>query len=109
MDQIGDEYQWGATGPDEFDCSGLVVYSYGKAGISLPHYSGALYSSLPKVSRDQLQVGDLVFFYNPIHHVGIYIGGGNMVHAFSEGSPVGVDPVFSGYYGSVYYGASRPG
>lgn len=109
MDQIGDEYQWGAAGPDEFDCSGLVVYSYGKAGISLPHYSGSLYSSLPKVNRSDLQVGDLVFFYNPIHHVGIYIGGGNMVHAFSEGSPVSVDSVFGGYYGSVYVGASRPG
>ncbi len=109
LDQVGDEYQWGAAGPDEFDCSGLVVYSYGKAGISLPHYSGSLYSSLPKVNRDDLQVGDLVFFYNPIHHVGIYIGGGNMVHAFSEGSPVSVDSVFGGYYGSVYVGASRPG
>lgn len=109
LDQVGDEYQWGAAGPDEFDCSGLVVYSYGKAGISLPHYSGSLYSSLPKVSRDQLLPGDLVFFYNPISHVGIYIGGGNMVHAYSEGSPVSVDAVFSSYYGSEYVGASRPG
>jgi cell wall-associated NlpC family hydrolase len=109
LDQVGDEYQWGAAGPDEFDCSGLVVYSYGKAGISLPHSSSALYASLPKVSKSQLQRGDLVFFYNPIHHVGIYLGDGTMVHAFSEGSPVGIDPVFSGYYGSKYVGAARPG
>ena len=109
MDQQGDEYQWGAAGPDEFDCSGLTMYAWGKAGVSLPHSSASQYASLPHVSRDELQPGDLVFFYNPIHHVGMYIGGGMMVHAFSEGSPVGTDSVFGGYYGSVYTGAARPG
>lgn len=109
LDQQGDSYQWGAAGPDEFDCSGLTMYAWGKAGVSLPHSSASQYASLPHVGKDQLQPGDLVFFYNPIHHVGMYIGGGNMVHAFSEGSPVGVDSVFGGYYGSVYTGAARPG
>lgn len=109
MAQQGDEYQWAAAGPDEFDCSGLTMYAWAKAGVSLPHSSASQYASLPHVDKDQLQPGDLVFFYNPIHHVGMYIGGGNMVHAFSEGSPVSVDSVFGGYYGDVYTGAARPG
>ncbi|TDP96736.1 C40 family peptidase [Labedaea rhizosphaerae] len=89
--QIGDPYVWGATGPDSFDCSGLMLYSYGKAGITLPRTSRSQYSVGTPVSRDQLQPGDLLFFGSSpatIHHVAMYIGDGKMVHASTTGVPV---------------------
>jgi peptidoglycan DL-endopeptidase CwlO len=91
LDQIGDPYVWGATGPNSFDCSGLMLYSYGKAGVTLPRTSRAQYSVGTPVSRDQLQPGDLLFFGSSpatIHHVGMYIGDGKMVHASTTGVPV---------------------
>jgi cell wall-associated NlpC family hydrolase len=88
--QVGDPYVWGASGPDAFDCSGLTSYAYAAAGISLPHSSRAQSSLGTQVSRAELQAGDLVFFYSPISHVGLYIGNGMMVHARTYGSPVAV-------------------
>jgi cell wall-associated NlpC family hydrolase len=88
MAQLGDPYVWGAAGPDAFDCSGLVQYSYAAAGISLPHSSSMQSTMGTPVSRSALQPGDLVFFYSPVSHVGIYIGNGQMVHASTSGSPV---------------------
>ncbi len=75
------QYVWGADGPNGFDCSGLMVASYRKAGISLPHSSRSQASRGKSVSKGNLKPGDLVFFYHPIHHVGMYIGGGKFVHA----------------------------
>jgi cell wall-associated NlpC family hydrolase len=88
--QVGKPYVWGAAGPDSFDCSGLMQYAYSAAGIALPHSSSAQSTMGVAVSRDQLQPGDLVFFYSPVSHVGMYIGNGQMVHAATSGEPVKV-------------------
>ena len=101
---IGRPYVWGATGPSSFDCSGLTMYVWAKAGVRLPHYSLAQYTSLPKVSQGSLRPGDLVFFGSPIHHVGIYVGGGYMIDAPHTGAFVRKEPV---WWGS-YVGAARP-
>jgi cell wall-associated NlpC family hydrolase len=101
MAQRGDPYVWGAGGPDSFDCSGLTQYAYAAAGISLPHSSAAQSRMGTAVSRADLQPGDLVFFYSPVSHVGMYIGNGQMVHASTAGSPVLVTTVdMSGYVGA---------
>ncbi|WP_248959750.1 C40 family peptidase [Sphaerisporangium perillae] len=86
-------YVWGAAGPSTFDCSGLVMWAYQKVGISLPHYTGDQWTAGTHVSRQDLRPGDLVFFYSDLHHVGIYIGGGMMVHAPHTGDVVRVAPL----------------
>jgi peptidoglycan DL-endopeptidase CwlO len=91
--QVGDPYVWGAAGPNAFDCSGLVQYAYAAAGISLPHSSAMQATMGTPVSRSALRPGDLLFFYSPVSHVGIYIGNGQMVHAATSGSPVKVASV----------------
>ena len=91
--QLGDPYVWGASGPDGFDCSGLTSYAYAAAGVSLPRSSSAQSQLGRQVSRAELQPGDLVFFYTPISHVGLYIGDGKMVHARTFGQPVSVASV----------------
>jgi cell wall-associated NlpC family hydrolase len=88
--QLGKPYVWAAAGPGSFDCSGLVQYAYAAAGISLPHSSSAQARMGQAVSRDQLQPGDLVAFYSPVSHIGIYIGNGQMVHAPTSGDVVKV-------------------
>jgi cell wall-associated NlpC family hydrolase len=102
--QIGKPYQWAAAGPDSFDCSGLTMYAWGKAGVSLPHSAAAQYDMLPKVSRADLAPGDLVFFGSPIHHVGIYEGGGIMIDAPQTGENVRRDAIDR----ADYAGAARP-
>jgi cell wall-associated NlpC family hydrolase len=86
-------YVWGAAGPSTYDCSGLVLWAYQKVGISLPHYTGDQWTAGTHVSRQDLRPGDLVFFYSDLHHVGIYIGGGMMVHAPHTGDVVRVAPM----------------
>ncbi|WP_448641521.1 C40 family peptidase [Geodermatophilus sp. URMC 63] len=100
--QLGDPYVWGSSGPDGFDCSGLTQYAYAAAGISLPHSSGAQAELGTPVARADLEPGDVVYFYSPVSHVGIYVGDGKMVHARTFGSPVAVTSVDqSGYRGAV--------
>src|ERR1700730_14842513 len=94
----GDPYVWGAAGPGQFDCSGLVVWAYAQEGIALPHYTGSLWNSGLHVARSDLEPGDLVFFFSDISHVGIYIGDGMMIDAPDFGVPVKVDPVYWGAY-----------
>jgi peptidoglycan DL-endopeptidase CwlO len=88
MSKIGSPYRYGATGPNAFDCSGLVSWAFKKAGKSLPRTSRAQSKVGTPVSRAELQPGDLVFFYKPVSHVGIYIGNGKIVHASTRKSPV---------------------
>ncbi|TYP90765.1 C40 family peptidase [Blastococcus xanthinilyticus] len=91
--QLGDSYGWGATGPDVFDCSGLTTFAYQAAGVQLPRTSRAQSTAGVHVDRANLQPGDLVFFYDPVGHVGMYIGNGQMVHSSTYGQPVAVVPV----------------
>jgi peptidoglycan DL-endopeptidase CwlO len=93
LNQLGDPYVWGADGPDSFDCSGLMMYAWGKAGVSLSHSSKAQASEGRRVSKSQLRPGDLVFYYSPISHVGMYIGNGRIVHASRPGKPVKTDDI----------------
>jgi cell wall-associated NlpC family hydrolase len=90
LKQIGDRYVFGAAGMKTWDCSGLTMRAFQTAGVSLPHSSRAQYSYGKSVKRSQLKPGDLVFFGRPISHVGIYLGGGKMVHAPRSGSRVKV-------------------
>jgi cell wall-associated NlpC family hydrolase len=90
LKQIGDRYVFGAAGMVTWDCSGLTMRAYQAAGVSLPHSSAAQSRMGKKVSLSQLKPGDLVFFGRPVSHVGIYLGGGKMVHAPRSGSRVKV-------------------
>ena len=99
----GDPYVWGAAGPSSFDCSGLVLWAYAKVGISLPHFTGDQWQMGVHVGRNQLEPGDLVFFYPDIGHVGLYIGNGLMVDAPDFGEDVQVQPVMW----NVFVGAVR--
>jgi cell wall-associated NlpC family hydrolase len=103
--QVGDAYVYGAAGPSAFDCSGLTMMAWAQAGVGLPHSSGAQMGYGARVSQSDLQPGDLVFYYSPVSHVGLYIGGGRIVHAANPGTGVVISPVFS----MPYSGAVRPG
>jgi cell wall-associated NlpC family hydrolase len=103
LSQVGKGYRFAAAGPDYYDCSGLTMWAWAQAGVSLAHYSKAQYEQLPHVPLSALQPGDLVFFYGDIHHVGIYIGGGQMVDAANPALGVRV----AGIGGAI--GAARPG
>lgn len=103
--QVGDAYVWGASGPNAFDCSGLTMMAYAQADVSLPHSSRAQYSSGTHVAKSDLQPGDLVFYYSPISHVGIYLGNGMIVHAANPGAGVKVSDLDE----MPYAGAVRPG
>ncbi len=105
MAQVGKSYVYGAAGPNSFDCSGLTMRAWEAAGVSLPHFSGAQMSLGTRVSRDALQPGDLVFYYSPVSHVGMYIGNGLLVNAQNPRSGVQVVDVDS----MPYVGAVRPG
>jgi len=105
LSQLGTPYVWGGGAPGGFDCSGLVMWAYAQVGVSLPHSSYAQYGYGVPVSRDQLQPGDLVFF-DGLGHVGIYIGGGQFVHAPHTGTVVQVTSL-SGYYAGNLVGARR--
>ena len=88
LGKVGSPYRYGAAGPNAFDCSGLVNWAFKNSGKSLPRTSGAMSRVGTPVSKSALQPGDLVFFYKPVSHVGIYIGNGKIVHASSRKSPV---------------------
>ena len=108
--QIGKPYLWAADGPESFDCSGLVLMAWGQSGVSLPHWSVAQYATGKKISLANIRPGDMVFFatdlteYRSIHHVGLYIGNGQMIEAPFTGSFVRVSSINR----ASLFGASRP-
>ncbi|SDJ92625.1 C40 family peptidase [Nonomuraea jiangxiensis] len=110
LTQLGKPYVWAADGPDTYDCSGLVMRAWEKVGVRLDHWTGTQWTSGPHIPIDQLRRGDLVFFGHisddpgTIHHVGIYVGRGQMVHAPQTGDVVRVAPIWRG----DLVGATRP-
>jgi cell wall-associated NlpC family hydrolase len=105
MAQIGKPYVYGAAGPGSYDCSGLTMAAWGAAGVGLPHSSSAQYGYGTHISPSQLQPGDLVFYYSPISHVGMYIGNGMIVNAENPSAGIRVAPLYS----MPFVGAVRPG
>ncbi|WP_369358234.1 NlpC/P60 family protein [Streptomyces sp. cg2] len=103
--QIGKPYVWGATGPSSYDCSGLTQAAWRAAGVDLPRTTWDQVKVGTRVASSDLQPGDLVFFFNDISHVGMYIGGGEMIHAPHPGASVRVESI----YGMPIYGSVRPG
>ena len=105
LSKLGSPYVWAAAGPDSFDCSGLMLWAWAQAGVALPHYTGDQYAMGTHVAMSELQPGDLVFFYESLSHVGMYIGGGNVVHAPQPGDVVKIASVDS----FPFAGATRVG
>jgi cell wall-associated NlpC family hydrolase len=91
LTRVGAPYAWAAAGPDAFDCSGLVVWAFHQAGLTLPHSSQALATGGQPVALDQMQPGDVIVLFPDASHVGIYVGDGRMIHAQFEGLPVIVE------------------
>jgi cell wall-associated NlpC family hydrolase len=98
---IGTQYVWGSADPNVgFDCSGLVMWSYAQAGVYLPHSSAMMSEMLPSLTQSELVAGDLLFFYTPVSHVSIYLGGGSMIDAShpGPGGEVNIQPVYWQYF-----------
>lgn len=91
--KLGTPYRWGGTSPSGFDCSGLMLWSWAQVGVSLPRTSGAQRAGTQRITREQLQPGDLVFHRIPVGHVGMYIGGGQMIHSPHTGDVVKISPI----------------
>jgi len=106
MGQLGVPWVFAMAEPGVgFDCSGLTSWAWAQAGVSMPHQSAMQFNSLPHVPIPDAQPGDLIFYYSPISHVGIYLGGGKLVHAPNSGSVVNVTTV----NWNKVVGVGRPG
>ena len=104
MSRMGTPYRYGGSTPAGFDCSGLMMWSWAQVGVSLPRTSGAQRSATQRITRDQLAPGDLVFSGSPVSHVGMYIGGGQMVHSPHTGDVVKVSSIDRMGGGSMSFG-----
>ena len=112
---LGMPYAWGGAHPStSFDCSGLVQWSYGQVGVRLPRTAQMQFDATARVPTEQLQPGDLVFFQiccqppDTVTHVGIYVGGGQMLHAPTEGQVVRVESIDTPFWRGHFTGAGRP-
>lgn len=106
--QVGDRYVAAAAGPSSFDCSGLTMTAWRQAGISLPHYSYSQWNSTRRIPLSEARPGDLVFYFGgSVHHVGMYIGNGKMVHAANPGAGVRIDAVLGPWYNRYFSGVGR--
>lgn len=110
LDQVGVPYRYGGNSPSGFDCSGLVQYSYSRAGKSMPRTTGQLWNATHPVDRDELRRGDLLFFNidGKMSHVGVYVGDRRFVHAPSSGRSVTVASLDAPYYRSAFIRGGRP-
>ncbi|MBA2384566.1 MAG: C40 family peptidase [Actinobacteria bacterium] len=106
MQYLGVPYLWGGASPSGFDCSGLIMYVYAQVGVSLPHHAASQYGMGTPVSKDQLEPGDLVFF-NGLGHNGMYIGGGQFIHAPHSGDVVKISSLSDSWYAQTWVGARR--
>jgi len=110
LDQVGVPYRYGGTTPGGFDCSGLVQYSYKRAGVAVPRTTGQLWSAMSPVGRHELRAGDLLFFKieGKMSHVGLYLGEQRFVHAPQSGRKVSVESLNSPFYKAAFIRAGRP-
>jgi cell wall-associated NlpC family hydrolase len=110
LQQLGVPYQYGGSTPDGFDCSGLVHYSYARAGKNIPRTTAGQWTNLSPVDHRQIRAGDLLFFNisGKMSHVGLYLGGGRFVHAPSSGKVVAVESLGSDFYSRAFIRAGRP-
>lgn len=102
--QLGKPYEWGSTGPDSYDCSGLVGAAWRSAGVSLPRTVKQMYDAGRKVSKSDLQPGDIIYWYNDNQHNGMYVGNGKAIHAPRTGKNIEIVPLDS----MPFFAASRP-
>jgi cell wall-associated NlpC family hydrolase len=105
--QLGKPYQWGATGPDSFDCSGLAQAAWAAAGVAIPRDTYEQWAALPHISSSAIQPGDLLY-YDGVGHVAIYVGNGYIIDAPQTGLDVEKIPMGTGWYASTFVGAARP-
>ena len=105
--QLGKPYQWGATGPDSFDCSGLAQAAWAAAGVAIPRDTYEQWAALPHISSSGIQPGDLLY-YDGVGHVAIYVGNGYIIDAPQTGMDVEKIPMDTGWYASTFVGAARP-
>lgn len=110
LNQVGVPYRYGGTTTSGFDCSGLMQYAYLRVGKQVPRTTGQLWSSTTTVRRENMRIGDLLFFRidGKMSHVGMYIGGQRFVHAPATGRTVSVASLNSPYYAAAFIRAGRP-
>ena len=110
LDQVGVPYRYGGSTPQGFDCSGLVQFSYSRAGVSVPRTTGQLWSASTTVGEDDLRAGDILFFRidGKMSHVAMYVGDRRFVHAPQSGRRVSVDSLESPFYNAALIRAGRP-